>query len=427
MSARPAGFRLPDADSIHRVRFDNGLTLLFYPTPHTQSVVIAGSLDAGATFEQGDIDHGLASMTAVALLHGTQSRDFNTLHAELEDIGADLGFISGLHKVGFSGKALAEDLPTLIEILADVLRRPSFPPEEVSRVMGERLTALNYLAQDTGYRAAQAFRQMLYPPDHLYHRGTRGRPHTIERMTRDDLAAFHAAHYGGRGMILCVVGAVDVAQVSAIVGEHLADWQTPHQPQPPALRPLPAPTGSEQRFVPVSGKNQADILIGVAGPPRTAPDYHAAMLGNSVLGVFGMMGRVGASVREREGLAYYAGSRVNGGFGPGAWRISAGVDPADVERAIALCRAEIERFVSEPVTPEELADSQSYFVGSQPLQLEHNDGIANALHNMESYGLGLNYLADYREIIYSISADDILKTAQRYFQPEAIKIAIAGS
>lgn len=426
MSATPAGFRVPDAGSIHRVGFDNGLTLLVYPTPHTQSVVIAGSLDAGAIFEQGDSDHGLANLTAAALLHGTQSRDFDTLHSELEDIGADLSFVSGLHKIGFSGKALAEDLPTLVEILADALRRPTFPPDEVSRVLGERLTALNYLHSDTGFRAAQAFRKMLYPPDHLYHRGTRGRPESVGRMTHDDLAAFHRTHYGGRGMILCVVGAVDVAQAEAVVGEYLADWVTPHQPQPPALRPLPAPDGNEQRVVTMAGKNQADILIGVAGPSRTAPDYYAAMLGNSVLGVFGMMGRVGATVREREGLAYYAGSRVNGGFGPGAWRISAGVDPADVERAIALCRAEIERFISEPVTPDELADNQSYFVGSQPLQLESNDGIANALHNIESYGLGLNYLADYREIIYSISADDILKTAQRYFHPDALKVAVAG-
>ena len=132
--------------------------------------------------------------------------------------------------------------------------------------------------------------------------------------------------------------------------------------------------------------------MGVAGPQRNSPDFLAASLGNNILGQFGMMGRIGESVRERSGLAYHASSSLSGGIGPGPWLFIAGVDPKNLEKVIALIRQEITRFISEPVTSEELADSQANYIGRLPLSLESNAGVASALLNLERYGLGSGLL-----------------------------------
>ncbi|PJF33884.1 MAG: insulinase family protein, partial [Candidatus Thermofonsia Clade 1 bacterium] len=127
-----------------------------------------------------------------------------------------------------------------------------------------------------------------------------------------------------------------------------------------------------------------DIVIGWIGPSRFAPDFQAANLANNILGVFGMMGRLGATVREAQGLAYYAYSTVRGGHGPTPWTAAAGVNPKNVQRAIASILNEIQRLTSELVSEEELADNKANFTGSLPLSLETNEGVAAAILNMET-------------------------------------------
>jgi zinc protease len=191
----------------------------------------------------------------------------------------------------------------------------------------------------------------------------------------------------------------------------------------PPLTPL-----SEERTerLNIAGKYQADILLGRAGPPRRAPEYLSAVLGNSVLGQFGMMGRIGDAVREKAGLAYYAHSSLNGGIGPGPWTVSAGVDPVNIEKAIDLIRSEVRRFVSQPVADEELADSQANFIGRLPLTLESNGGVAGALLNLERYNLGLDYYRRYPDLVRAVTAEAVLETAQKYLDADRLAIGIAG-
>jgi zinc protease len=121
------GASLPGSHNITRAVLDNGITILAYENFAAQSVVISGSVAAGAVFEP-NAKNGLANLTAGSLMRGTLHRDFEAIHSSLEDIGADLGIGASVYATGFHGKALAEDLPTLIDILNDVLRYPSFPP-----------------------------------------------------------------------------------------------------------------------------------------------------------------------------------------------------------------------------------------------------------------------------------------------------------
>ncbi len=135
-------------------------------------------------------------------------------------------------------------------------------------------------------------------------------------------------------------------------------------------------------------KTQSDMVLGWQGMRRLDPDFDAARLANTVLGVFGMMGRLGENVREGQGMAYYAYSRLSGDREPGTWVAVAGVNPANVRSAQQAMLDEVKRLQDELVPEEELEDSKRYLTGSVPLQLETNDGVASLLADIEWHQLG---------------------------------------
>jgi zinc protease len=139
-----------------------------------------------------------------------------------------------------------------------------------------------------------------------------------------------------------------------------------------------------------------------------------------------MMGRIGEIVREKAGLAYYAYSGLAGGSGPGPWYVSAGVDPSNIDQALELVRKEIARFIEASVSSEELADSQSNFIGRLPLSLETNSGMASAILNLERFELGLDYYRRYPDLVRAITPDKVLKVARRYLAPDRLGVGIAG-
>jgi len=181
-----------------------------------------------------------------------------------------------------------------------------------------------------------------------------------------------------------------------------------------------------REFVAVPGKTQSDAILGFIGPARAEPDYMDAALCNTILGVFGLMGRLGTNVRDKLGLAYYAYSRVDGGLGPGPWSLIAGVNPANVERAVDAMRAEVRRICTKAVGSQELADTKSFVTGTLPLRLETNDGVAGVILDMELFNLGLDYLQRYRDLVYAVTPKRIQSVAQRYLDPDRYVLAVAG-
>ncbi len=423
-SGSTADFALPGPQDIHRVPLDNGLVLLSRHHPHSPSVVVRGLLFAGAYWDPPQ-KMGLAAFTASMLKQGTQRYSHREIADLLESRGASLNLAGHFHTVGFGGQALSEDLPLLLELLAQVLQAPTFPPEEVEKRRAQILTSLDLRAQDPAAMADLTFDAILYR-SHPYARPEEGFPETIQAVSREDLRAFHARHYGPRRMILVVVGAVPPAQVEDLVRRYFEAWHNPKQPAEPELPPVPPLKSAVRRFVPIPEKSQADLVLGVVGPRRNSPDYFPAALGNSILGRFGLMGRLGDVVREQAGLAYYVYSALNAGLGPGPWDVHAGVAPHHVPQALDLILGEIRRFISEPVTEEELNDVKAAALGRLPLSLETNAGVAGALLNMELYGLGLDYLQRYPEWIRRVTREDVLETARRYWDPDRLAIAVAG-
>ena len=416
---------LPGPDDITRVVLPNGITILARTNFNSPSVVIGGYLPCGSLF---DLDEklGLADFTASGLLRGSEKRDFQNIFDDLESAGANLSFSAGGHTAGFTGRCLSEDLPLLFDLLAEALRCPVFPSEQVERLRAQFLTGLAIRAQDTAEMASLTFDQIVFK-GHPYARPDDGWPETIQAITRNDLADFHRIHYGPRGLVLAVVGAVEPKDIAGKVAKVLGDWTNPSQPDLPALPMLKPLKNTVTRKIKIPGKSQADLVIGTSGPRRKDPDFMPASLGNSVLGQFGMAGRIGEVVREKSGLAYYASSSLSAGIGPGAWDVSAGVNPANVQKARDLICKEIARFVEKGVTAEELADSQSNFIGRLPLSLESNAGVVNALLNIERFDLGLDYYRRYPGLVRSVTPEDILATACKFLHPDKLAVAIAGS
>ncbi len=415
----------PGPDDITRRVLPNEIIVLHRANPNSLSVVVTGYLSAGSIFDAND-KLGLAGFTALALMRGTTEHDFQQIYDALESNGASFGIDGGTHSTGFFGNALAEDLDLLVGTLAEVVRKPVFPTDQVERLRAQLLTGLAIRAQDTSERATLAFDEMVYA-GHPYSRPEDGYPETIKTITRQDLVDFQQKYYGPRGMVISIVGGVTAEKAIDSASRFLSDWENPHQPSQPELPAVRLLNEIISRQVNIPGKVEVDLVMGAAGPPRTAPDYLAASLGNNVLGQFGMYGRIGETVREQSGLAYHASSSLSGGIGPGPWLFIAGVGPKNLEKVIGLIRQEISRFIAEPVSDDELADSKANYIGRLPLSLESNAGVASALVSLERYGLGLDYYQRYTDLIRTISATEILEAARRYLDPDRLAIASAGT
>jgi zinc protease len=416
---------LPGPDDIIRQELSNGIVVLVRPNFNSLSVVLTGYLSGGAIFDPSE-KLGLAGFTALALMRGTQKRNFQQIYDGLESNGASFGFDGGTHSISFYGRSLTEDLDLLTSTLAEAIRQPVFPPEQIERLRGQLLTSLAIRAQNTSEMASLAFDELLYV-GHPYGRPEDGFPDTIRSITREDIVAFHNKCFGPKKMVISIVGGVDAERALGSVRNFLGDWDNPQQPEQPELPKLQPVKGIVKRQINIPGKSEADIVMGVAGPPRKSADFLAASLGNNVLGQFGMFGRIGEAVRERSGLAYHASSSLSGGIGPGPWLFIAGVDPINLDKVIELIRQEINHFVQEPVSTEELADSKANYIGRLPLSLESNGGVASALVNLERYQLGLDYYLRYPELIRAITPEEILEIAGHYLDPDNLVIATAGS
>jgi len=414
----------PGPETIRRHVLDNGIIVLIYENMSSDTVSLEGVVRAGSVIEPRE-RAGLADFTADLLMRGTQKRTFDEINEALEAVGAGVSFGGARHTSGFSGHSLVEDLDLVLDIIAESLCRPTFPAEHVEKLRGQIVTGLHMRANNTRQMAWLAFHELAYP-GHPYGRSVSGYLDTIPAIGRTEIADFYEGNYGPQQMIIGLVGAIPADEALRKLAATFGGWRVDGQHITPLSPDATRPAGLLRRHVPMPDKHQADIVLGLPGPRRSAADYLDASLMNTILGVFGMMGRIGQNVREEQGLAYYASSRLEGGLGPGPWTASAGVAPDKVEQAIEAIRHEIRRMMDEPVTAEELADSQAYRTGSLPMSLETNSGLVDIITDMELYDLGLDYLQRYTERINAISAEAIQAAARKYLSADDLAITVSG-
>ncbi len=422
MYKRKLALSLPGPDDIARHVLPNGITVLARENFSSPTVIVSGYLFAGA-IDVPKEKIGLAGFTTDVLERGTRTRSFAQLYEAIESIAASFSINAGVRTTGFGTRGLIEHLPLLLDILNDVLRHPAFEKDQVEKARAEILTDIQERETDPHRMASLTFRTLAYPEDHPYHWSQTGYRETIERITRDDLVQFHATHFAPKNAVITVVGAIKAQDAVKAVAAAFGDWQGSRPPQV-ELPPAPALTERREQRLTIEDKAQSDLVFGWPGPARADPDFVPCFVANTLFGVFGMYGRLGKIIRETNGLAYYVYSNIEGGKGPGPWRIIAGVNPANVDKTVELILQELHRLRDTRVTKEELQDTQSYLTGSLPLQLETNAGVAHALLNIERHNLGLDYLQRYTDMITAITAPQVQEVVQRWLDPEHYALAI---
>ncbi len=411
--------------TIQRFVLSNGIKLIVQENHVSPSVVVRGHLRAGSIDDPPE-KMGLGRFTAGAVRRGTATRTFQEINELTESVGANVFVSGGRHLAGFGGKSLAEDFGLLVDVLADVLRNPAFPQRDVDKVRGQIITGLKELENDTRGLASREFRKLLYSLDHPYGRPGNGTLESVPRIKRGDLEVFYRTYYRPERAVIVVVGDVQAEKVFQVMERALGGWQPGGDPPSFDVPEFQSLTERRRLVRTMANKTQADIVLGSVGMSRAAEEYYAARLGDVILGQLGLMGRLGETVRDQQGLAYYVYSGLEAGLGRGPWSVRAGVNPINVDQAIVSILAEIARLRDEPVTDQELEDGQDYLTGGLPLRLETNEGIAGTLLDIDLYQLGDDYIIRFPDLIRAVTKEQIQAAAQKYLDPEHYALAIVG-
>ena len=417
----------PGPDNIVRKQFPNGVTLLVHENPFSQAAAFRAYLPCGSFLDPLD-KTGIANYVTGCLTAGTQQRDFRQIHELLENSGGSLQFTANSSYINAGGGCLSEDLPMLLELTKEVMAVPTFPEEYFEILRKKVLTAYELAWQDPESRADERFDAILYG-DTPYGRSEYGTRETIKSITRQDLVDYHRNYFGPKGLILTIAGGVRAEEVIDQCGRLFGTWDKSQADvdRDSYFPDVPRPAKAVSEHIEIPEKSEMMLVIGTMGPKRSDPDYLPAVIGNSILGEFGMMGRIGQIVREENGLAYDVSASYDSAMYGGSWSVDAGVNPVNVEKTAALLMAELRRFTSEKVTEEELDDVKSYAIGSLPFAFETNSGVASVMMRMEATQLGMDYLLRRPDQIRAITAEDILETARKWLDTERMIRITAGT
>ena len=402
---------------------DNGVTVLVKANHTTPSVSILAGIRTGGYADLPGKE-GTAALCARVLDRGTVSRNAAVIADDLDGRGASLTVATGRHQMAASATCLSDDFPAVLALVADVVRHPAFPDAEVATRRADLISSIRKEQDNPAQVAVDAFVDALYG-EHPYGRKIRGTVESVEALKRQDLVRCYQKGVVPSGLTLVVVGDVDEELTVQTVSMAFADWRGGELGQV-TVPDAPRPAARSLAAVPMMNKAQADVAYGFVGIRRLDPDYIAASVMNNALGQYAIGGRLGDSIRERQGMAYYVFSSLDAGFGEGPLSIHAGVSAENVERTIASIDAELTAVVTAGFTDKEIDESKSYLIGSIPRQLETNGAIAAFLLNAETYGLGLDYDVRVPGLIAGVTLEGANTAARRLLDPARATIAVAG-
>src|SRR5262245_40296620 len=411
-----------------RYEFPNGLSLHVLENHANPTVSLSGYLRAGAYFNPDDKD-GLSSITASMLNKGTARRAKLEIAESLESAGARLSTGSNTFTVSISGQSLSRDLPLIVTTLAEELREPAFPADELEKLKQRVIAGIKEDQDETRVRAYERLTQLIFSEHNpFYRKPAEHLISQIERITVGDLQQFYGSYYGPASMILAIVGNVEAEKVRELLGEVFGDWQGAHAPEfDIAETPLQKEAKSE--IVQMRDKANCDIVIGHASRLRRSnPDYLAARIANSALGQSTLSSRLGLKVRDEMGLTYGINSSFpESGIGDGPFTIGVTVAPQNIDRAIKTTMQILSDYLENGIREDELKDERSSHTGAFKVGLATNTGMASQIASAELLKLGVKYLDEFPSQITSLTKDQVEQANRKYFHPEVATTIIAGT
>ena len=421
---RPEGRPLPPGLAPSRVQLPNGATVVAKETRKTPAVSINVAIRAGSICDPADA-LGATYVLSRVIDRGTSTRSAETIADDLDGRGVSLTISVTRHLFSLVCTCLAEDFESVLALVGDVVTAPSVPNEELAVRKGEVVTVLRQDEDNPAVRAMERLMALLYGPDHPYGRRSKGTIESVESLTRSQLQELHAAHFVPSALTAVIVGDVDVTRMVDVASSVFGSWTA----KAASSVPLPPPPHASDRrriTIPMMNKSQTEIAYGFTTIARDDPQYYAFSLMNNVFGQYALGGRLGDNIRERQGMAYHVSSIFEANILPGPLVIRAGVNAANVDRAIESIDEEVSALRKPGITPKELAESRQYMIGSMPRQLETNAGIAQFLQTAEFFNLGLDYDVRLPELLGAVTLEELHRVAQKYLDVAHATIVIAG-
>jgi zinc protease len=405
------------------VALPNGVVVLSKATAMTPAVTISLAVAAGSASDPADAP-GAIFLLSRLLDRGTASRSADAIALELDNRGLSLDIRVSRHVLTIVCTCLAEDFDPVLALLADMVMAPVFPAAELATRKGEILTAIGQDRENPHARAAEELMAHLYPY-HPYGHPAKGTAEAVETITSERLHVLHRERFGPDALSVAVVGDVEPTRATDTVARAFGGWQASPTPLPPVGPATPWHV-RRRLVVPMPNKSQADIAYGFVTTARRDPAYTACWLANHVFGQYSIGGRLGDSIRERQGMAYYVSSALDPDLVEGPVMIRAGVSPANVDRAVASIDEEITRLRQDGFTQQELDDSRRFLIGAMPRALETNPRIAHFLQDAEFYGHGLDYDVRLPGLMAAVTLEDANDAAKRMLDADRATIVIAG-
>jgi zinc protease len=406
-----------------REQLHNGAVLIAKESRTMPAVTIHAAFEAGIVFDP-PTQPGVAHLVSRMLDRGTATRSAEQIADELDNRGVSLGLNLNRHVISIVCNCLAEDFETILALVGDVAMRPTFPDEELTTRRAEAVTMIRQDEDSPANVAMEGLMRLLYP-GHPYGTRPRGSVESVEQITRSNLLEFHSERFAPGTLSLVMVGDVEAARAIAAATRVFGDWKKP-VPPPVTLAPVERPRERQRAVMPMMNKSQADIAYGFITILRSDPAYHAYNLMNNIFGQYSLGGRLGDSIRERQGMAYYCFSALDANVVPGPLTIRAGVNPANVDRAVASIDEVARGMAADGPTDKELTESKQFLIGSMPRTLETNMGIANFLQTAEFFKLGLDYDLRLPGLLQAVTRDAVHDAARRVLDPSLATVSIAG-
>ena len=416
-------FSVQASPKIETWNTSQGTPVYYVHAPELPMVDMEIVFDAGGS-RNGDLP-GLAGLTNGLLNQGADGLNADQISQGFESLGAIYGSSAGYDSGSVSLRTLTDEklLAKAIENLKRVVTKADFPEDALERRRARTLIALQSKQQSPGTLARDAFMRATYQT-HPYANPTDGTVESINAITRQNILDFYKKYYVSNNALVAIVGAVD-----RIKAEEIAEDLVSGLPKGEKAAPLEAVSDLKKaETVKIEHPSaQTHILVGQPGLKRGDPDYFPLYVGNHVLGGGGMVSRLFEEIREKRGLSYSAYSyfspmRFNGPFLAGLQTRS-----DQVQEALSVLMDNINKFIEEGPTEDELTASKKNITGGYALRIDSNSKILDYVVVIAYYGLPLNYLETFNANVEAVTIEQIKDAFKRRLSPDKLVTVMVGS
>lgn len=413
-------------DRFRRRVWDNGLVLLTCRNDRLPVVSVNAFILSG-TDQNPLAQPGLAALASRMLEEGTARYRADDISRLVEDAGWNLSTFCQPELTGISLHLRDRDLPEGLDLLAQMLSRPTFPRQRFGLEREKALTRLEALEDDPQVVVSNLLNREIYQGGPLQFPSL-GTPASVKRLRIEDVREFHRRRYSPENTVLVVVGDFGNGRVADLVDGCLGSWRNGQyrRSRPPAPRRQRAPR-VRQRVL--EGREQVHVCLGHLGVTRDDPDFYALQVMDAVLGSGpGFTSRIPRELRDRRGLAYATYSDLTGSAGryPGRFLAYICTSPANREAAVSGLLGEVESLIDDGPTEEELEMAQNYLTGSFVFGFQSNAHVARFLITAELFGLDADFIRLYPEWIRAVDAEEVRRVARLHLDTVNFTTIIAG-